>query len=329
MKFKIERIDESKTERVSEAKLDEMIHDYRKALDDLCIGAMTDNEIIEYVKAVMAEGRGCRRQPQYRFWGFAEPETMPGDIRVYYYYTPTYIITAFLMKAFMVLGDKADSIDGFADCLKRALGGSTGRGFQNDWSPFGGGPDYSMALEPFCRADAGDFVRKYPDFCPEFTKLFNKTVGHYELPQGKMPVFVYGTLLSGQSNHDSYLGDAEFLGEAEIAGYYLYDMGSYPALKNHKSARSNNSSSGSGSDYANTVPDTIKGELYMADNETIKRLDRLEGEGSLYKRDYLTVWYGDSQEIEAIIYMFLSEPDDSLLMTSDNYNGIRWNGKIH
>lgn len=50
-----------------------------------------------------------------------------------------------------------------------------------------------------------------------------------------MPVFVYGTLLSGQSNHDSYLGDAGISGEAEIAGYYLYDMGSYPpALKPQK-----------------------------------------------------------------------------------------------
>ncbi|MBO1265523.1 hypothetical protein J3A84_10810 [Proteiniclasticum sp. SCR006] len=39
------------------------------------------------------------------------------------------------------------------------------------------------------------------------------------------------TPLRGSRNHASYLQDAKYLGEAELSGYGLYDLGSYPGIR--------------------------------------------------------------------------------------------------
>jgi gamma-glutamylcyclotransferase (GGCT)/AIG2-like uncharacterized protein YtfP len=78
-------------------------------------------------------------------------------------------------------------------------------------------------------------------------------------------VFVYGTLLAGESNHH-VLGGAEFLGRARTApAFELYTFGPYPGLVAGGQTR-------------------VVGEVYAVDDETLARLDWLEGYPHLYDR---------------------------------------------
>jgi len=83
-------------------------------------------------------------------------------------------------------------------------------------------------------------------------------------------LFVYGTLMQGMRNHQ-YLEKAKFLGTAQTKPEYelLYN-GSIPAVK-------------AGSE-------SIKGELYEADEETLKGLDVLEEvNADLYEKKEIEV----------------------------------------
>ena len=80
-----------------------------------------------------------------------------------------------------------------------------------------------------------------------------------------LPLFVYGTLLSGQRNHD-YLRGAVALGAAcTAAEYRLVTLGAYPALRNSGDA-------------------AIPGELYLVSSSNLAVLDRLEGHPDFYRR---------------------------------------------
>lgn len=76
-------------------------------------------------------------------------------------------------------------------------------------------------------------------------------------------LFVYGTLMSGQSNHDLLEteireGFAEYLGEGRLEGFVLYDRGDFPVAV-----------PGRGS---------IRGECYRIPRPLlVGKLDRLEG----------------------------------------------------
>lgn len=76
-------------------------------------------------------------------------------------------------------------------------------------------------------------------------------------------VFVYGTLKKGFPNH-YYLKDQEYLGEATIRGTMI-SLRHFPGV-------------------INVGNDQITGELYQIDNETLARLDRLEGYPHFYER---------------------------------------------
>ena len=72
------------------------------------------------------------------------------------------------------------------------------------------------------------------------------------------PLFVYGSLRRGRSNHHE-LAHASFLGEARTTGgYALVRIGDYPALV-------------AGSDR-------VAGELYAVDAALLAELDAFEGE---------------------------------------------------
>jgi gamma-glutamylcyclotransferase (GGCT)/AIG2-like uncharacterized protein YtfP len=110
-------------------------------------------------------------------------------------------------------------------------------------------------------------------------------------------LFVYGTLLSGLSNHHHMLG-ATCLGPASLQGA-LFDMGEYPALL----------MTGEKADPLGTV----WGELYRIEAAHWQRLDQLEEvdpesiENSMYFRVTADViWHATEkhQRLRAQVYVY-------------------------
>lgn len=78
-------------------------------------------------------------------------------------------------------------------------------------------------------------------------------------------VFVYGTLLCGQSNH-RFLDGARCLGEARTAPEFdLVDLGGFPALVKGGCT-------------------SVRGEVYACDSTTLRALDELEDHPEFFQR---------------------------------------------
>ncbi|MGV8980141.1 gamma-glutamylcyclotransferase family protein [Clostridium sp.] len=98
-------------------------------------------------------------------------------------------------------------------------------------------------------------------------------------------VFVYGTLMSGNSNNERFLSEAKFAGDFIAEGFELYDLGNYPGIIH----RENNK---------------VKGQLYVIDKNILNNLDILEGEGSLYIRELIRVVNDNNESQEAYAYVY-------------------------
>ncbi|MFM7264554.1 MAG: gamma-glutamylcyclotransferase [Cyanobium sp.] len=91
----------------------------------------------------------------------------------------------------------------------------------------------------------------------------------------EIPVFVYGTLRRGQSNHHLLAG-ARWGGEQRLEGARLHNLGPFPmAIVS-----------------AHTRADVVQGELWWVDAATLALLDRLEGVPRLYERRRLALASG-------------------------------------
>lgn len=263
------------------------------------------------------------KQDENGFWGLIPTPNVDSDIRVYYWYQPTYIATALMMKYVLVYPEEMENIPHYKEVLQKGLEACTKRRL------LGSGYDQTAglldALEIFAKGDVRDFTLKYADLCPDFKKLIEehvhgmiikvvlgKTQGEwgedyylrmqgalarlgYCLPRHlveKRPIglFVYGTLMKGQCNHESYLSDAYYIGKFNLKGFALYDLGGYPGIKET---------------YSN---DQVKGEVYQIDGETLNRIEKLEGEGYLYKRKEVSAYSeGSAKEIRVYVYTYNKE----------------------
>jgi len=102
-------------------------------------------------------------------------------------------------------------------------------------------------------------------------------------------VFVYGTLKRGHGNNH-VLGDSTFLGTGEtVARCRLFNSG-FPVLrpgdKNHAELNR-----------------PVRGELFEVSEETLDRLDRLEGEGRMYFRFTKFIRLDDGKVVKAYAYV--------------------------
>ena len=90
-------------------------------------------------------------------------------------------------------------------------------------------------------------------------------------------VFVYGTLLRGERNHQ-LLAEARFVCEAVTGpGFELADLGTFPAMLSGR---------GSG----------VTGEVFAVDSQTLATLDRLERHPHFYRRTRVTLVNGRSAD---------------------------------
>lgn len=100
-------------------------------------------------------------------------------------------------------------------------------------------------------------------------------------------VFVYGTLMKGNSNH-RFLDGTKYIGSARIAGYSMFEVTKhYPGIV-HGS-------------------DDIYGEVYEINKDVLNRLDGLEGEGFLYKRIVDKAVTDDGTEHDVYIYLWMKD----------------------
>jgi molybdenum cofactor guanylyltransferase len=89
-------------------------------------------------------------------------------------------------------------------------------------------------------------------------------------------IFVYGTLLAGESNH-RLLANAEFLGADSLANAQLYDLGEYPMI----------------------LPGVgiVVGEVYRVTAEILAELDVLEEHPQVYFRGQIILESGRSSQV--------------------------------
>src|SRR5688572_18260143 len=98
-----------------------------------------------------------------------------------------------------------------------------------------------------------------------------------------MRIFVYGSLMTGHSNHDCLVG-AQKIGVNAICGFSMYSLGPYPFIVRCQ----------------DRMP-IVHGEVYECDFETVKKLDRLEGHPHFYCRETVELVFGDAREAYAYV----------------------------
>lgn len=120
-----------------------------------------------------------------------------------------------------------------------------------------------------------------------------------------MKIFTYGTLMKSHANHNKYLGSAEFIGNAILLDYALYNLGWYPGIKEYAGHK-------------------VKGEVYEIDTDTLRRLDIYEDEGDLYKRILVKVEFEDQALIEVETYIYSYTVSEEQLVDDDL---LPWKGE--
>lgn len=134
--------------------------------------------VYTYVYSLSRLAKPLSKNPKMSFLGLDEPEKMPSDARVDFFYRPTYIATAFMMKAVLLYpslmneatfldSDLDFTVDTVRNTLTSCMLACTGREFD-------GAGVFRLAdcIALFEEAGASEFLNKYPDICPEFSSLY-------------------------------------------------------------------------------------------------------------------------------------------------------------
>ena len=228
---------------------------------------------------------------------------MPSDAKVDFYYMPTYICSAILMKAYLT--------DPEAFTIKEKSALSNGLKISCAKNLKGHGYDALKgqieALNIFMKAGLNEFIDLHPDICPEFSEMISNISLQFQKLESEAKfigpwgesyeediksinkyfcqrlVFVYGTLMSGEANHH-YLKSSTCLGKATIEGYDMYDVGWYPAVV--------------------AGDNLIIGELYQIPLDDMASIDSLEGEGTLYTKKCETITDADGNTHLAFVYVY-------------------------
>ena len=250
---------------------------------------------------------------------------IPSDARVDFCYIPTYICTSILIKAYLT-GDSTLTAK-IEQPLIRALDICCGRKLRGHG--YDGFDGQIEALNIFIKGGLREFIDLHPDLNPKFTRLILDIQSQFKTFEdegdfiggwGKdykedilkinkyfstRNVFVYGTLMKGESNH-YFLNGSTYIRTATINGYNLYNVGWFPAIVPSKG----NSSiiPGKGKDSSNSYGEgKVIGELYEVPTRDMPSIDRLEGEGSLYIRKCEITEGFDQEKTLAYVYEYAQD----------------------
>ena len=231
---------------------------------------------------------------------------IPSDARVDFCYIPTYICTAILMKAYLTgdstLSERVEKplIQGLENSCLRNLKGHGYDGFKGQIE----------ALNIFMKGGLREFIDLYPDLNSNFTDMILNIQSQFKSREAhenftgqwgedykedilkinkyfnNRQVFVYGTLMKGESNHH-FLANSTYLKVATVNGYEMYNVGYFPAI----------------------IPAEGKviGELYQVPISQMPSIDMLEGEGSLYIRKCKSIQGVDGEKTLAYLYEYAQD----------------------
>jgi len=119
----------------------------------------------------------------------------------------------------------------------------------------------------------------------------------------KIPVFVYGTLLTGEGNWSWAL--APDVGKpALLAGFQMIHLGGFPGIIDSE-----------------VECNPIVGEIFYCNKETLRQLDRLEGHPTFYKRRKCTTT--DGEVVFTYVYQTRSGWFAESIIESSNWLSLR------
>ena len=165
-------------QEVNVSEFSVIVEKLREDLQKLEAGAVEKQEVFAYVKELCNHAKPLEHDPGMFFWGLANPNSMPHDARVDFFYLPTYLATAFLIKSALLYPELIDESEGnvsvndidpsdLKNILRMAMNGCTGRNFDG-----AGVLTLKECIEIFTSAGAVEFLEKHPELCPKFKKLF-------------------------------------------------------------------------------------------------------------------------------------------------------------
>ena len=137
----------------------------------ICRSEVSEDDILSYAERLTALAKPLKKNPKMYFLGLDEPENMPSDARVDFFYKPTYYGTAVVMKAAAMHPELLREHDIETHGL---LLGCTGRGFKGHG--YDGLKGLIETLSIFAEADCEGFLSKNPEECAEFTGLYKESI---------------------------------------------------------------------------------------------------------------------------------------------------------
>lgn len=158
-------------------------------LEVILSGEVSKSEIYRYCYALAQKAEPLEDNAKMYFWGLDDPKQMPGDARVDFFYQPSYVASANLMKSILICPEilSGENYEGHfekewsrlvSEVLPKALLGCTGRGFAGHGYEEIAGMINVMNL--FIKADVPLFLAKYPHLCPKFTQQYEETLEFFK-----------------------------------------------------------------------------------------------------------------------------------------------------
>ena len=162
-------------EKVDIEEFFEIVHKLESDLDLVCNENVPEDAVRSYARNLIALAKPLKGNPEMYFLGLDEPENMPSDARVDFFYNPTYYGTAIIMRAVMRYPDLLKEHE---NEIRGMMMGCTGRGFKG--SGYGGLRGLLETLQIFAGADCDGFLSEYPELCAEFTGLYRERMKSLE-----------------------------------------------------------------------------------------------------------------------------------------------------
>ena len=102
-------------EKVSIREFSNIVRKMESDLDTLCREPVDEISIRRYVKVLLSQAQPLKGRPEMFFLGLDDPRSMPSDARVDFFYRPTYIGAAIIIRAVLLYPDLLDAKAGLRE----------------------------------------------------------------------------------------------------------------------------------------------------------------------------------------------------------------------